>query len=142
MSVEIIALPSNHTPITTERPRQLAKTAPRSMCRRILFSPQPATDEYGGIQDGLSISRRRSDRCLGSYLHNVDTFIQIDRAEFVAGFRSDPAVVVLNPDDQITPEPFTAWPDHRQAGNRSSPGCALLTPSPKPAPLARCEPGR
>jgi hypothetical protein len=52
-------------------------------------------------------------------LHTVATFVQLDTVEFVAGFPdtpSDPAVVVLNPDDEITPESFTAWLDRRQAG--------------------------
>jgi hypothetical protein len=56
------------------------------------------------------------DRTLAG--HTVATFIQVDRAEIVAGFPdipSDPAVVVPNPDDEITPEcarePYScAWP--------------------------------
>jgi hypothetical protein len=51
--------------------------------------------------------------------------VQIDTVEFVAGLRdtpSDPAVVVLNPDDEITPESFTAWLDRRQAGEPVDPG--------------------
>jgi hypothetical protein len=51
-------------------------------------------------------------------LHTVATFVQINRVEFVAGLPdapSDAAVVVLNPDDEITPESFTAWLDRRQA---------------------------
>jgi hypothetical protein len=28
----------------------------------------------------------------------------------------DPAVVVLNPDDEVTPESFTTWLERRQAG--------------------------
>ena len=72
-------------------------------------------------------------------------FVQIDRVEFVAGLPdtpSGPAVVVLNPEDEITPESFTAWLDRRQAENRSIPEYGLLTVSPKHAPLARCEPSR
>lgn len=45
--------------------------------------------------------------------------------EFVAGFPdmpSDPAVVVLNPDDDITPETFAAWLDRRQVGKPVDPG--------------------
>lgn len=34
----------------------------------------------------------------------------------------DPAVVVLNPDDEVTPETFAAWLDHRQAGEPVDPG--------------------
>lgn len=34
----------------------------------------------------------------------------------------DPAVVVLNPDDEVTPETFTAWLDRRQAGEPVDPG--------------------
>lgn len=52
-------------------------------------------------------------------------FVQIDRVEFVAGLPdtpSDPAVVVLNPEDEITPESFTAWLDRRQAGEPADPG--------------------
>jgi hypothetical protein len=53
------------------------------------------------------------------------SFVQVDRVEFVAGFPdipSDPAVVVVNPDDEITPESFTAWLDRRQAGEAVDPG--------------------
>jgi hypothetical protein len=32
---------------------------------------------------------------------------------------SDPAVVVVNPEDEVTPELFAAWLDRRQAGSRS-----------------------
>jgi hypothetical protein len=56
---------------------------------------------------------------LGYPLHTVAAYVQIDRLEFVAGLPdtpSDPAVVVLNLDDEITPESFTAWLDRRQAG--------------------------
>ena len=67
-----------------------------------------------------------SDRCPGVCCpHRVATFVQVDRVEFVAGFPdtpSDPAVVVLNPDDEITPESFTAWLDRRQAGEPVDPG--------------------
>jgi hypothetical protein len=35
---------------------------------------------------------------------------------------SDPAVVVLNPDDEVTAESFAAWLDHRQAGEPVDPG--------------------
>jgi len=45
--------------------------------------------------------------------------------EFVAGLPgtpSDPSVVVLNPDDEITPGTFTAWLDRRQAGDPVDPG--------------------
>jgi hypothetical protein len=35
---------------------------------------------------------------------------------------SDPAVVVLNPDDDVTPESFAAWLDRRQAGEPVDPG--------------------
>jgi hypothetical protein len=35
---------------------------------------------------------------------------------------SDPAVVVLNPDDDITPDAFAAWLDRRQAGEPVNPG--------------------
>lgn len=65
--------------------------------------------------------------------------------EFVAGFPdipSDPAVVVLNPDDEVTPESFTVWLDRRQAGKPVDPGCELQTRSPRYASPARCDPGR
>ena len=45
--------------------------------------------------------------------------------ECMAGFPdipSDPAVVVLNPDDEITSESFAAWLDRRQAGKPVDPG--------------------
>jgi hypothetical protein len=65
-------------------------------------------------------------RCPGvHWLHTVAAFVQVDRVEFVAGFPdtpSDPAVVVLNPDDEITPEAFAAWLDRRQAGEPVDPG--------------------
>ncbi|WP_139821198.1 hypothetical protein [Mycobacterium xenopi] len=35
---------------------------------------------------------------------------------------SDPAVVVLNPDEEITPESFAAWLDRRQTGEPVDPG--------------------
>ena len=35
---------------------------------------------------------------------------------------SDPAVVVLNPDDEVTPELFTAWLDRRLAEKPLDPG--------------------
>ena len=55
---------------------------------------------------------------------SVATF-RADRVEFVAGFPdipSHPAVVVVNPDDEITPESFAAWLDRRQAGEPVDPG--------------------
>ena len=39
-----------------------------------------------------------------------------------ADLRSDPAVVVLNPDDEVTAESFNAWLDRRQAGDPGDPG--------------------
>ena len=35
---------------------------------------------------------------------------------------SDPAVVVLNPDDDVTAESFTTWLDRRQAREPVDPG--------------------
>lgn len=35
---------------------------------------------------------------------------------------SDPAVVVLNHDDDVTAESFAAWLDRRQAGEPTDPG--------------------
>lgn len=35
---------------------------------------------------------------------------------------SDPAVVVLNPEDEVTPELFVAWLDRRRAENPLDPG--------------------
>jgi hypothetical protein len=52
----------------------------------------------------------------------VDT---VDTVECMAGYPdipSDPAVVVLNPDDEITSESFAAWLDRRQAGKPVDPG--------------------
>jgi len=43
-------------------------------------------------------------------------------AHAAGDFPSDPAVVVLNPDDEVTPESFTAWLDHRQVGEPVDPG--------------------
>jgi hypothetical protein len=34
----------------------------------------------------------------------------------------DPAVVVINPIDEVTPESFAAWLDHRHAGEPVDPG--------------------
>ena len=34
---------------------------------------------------------------------------------------SDPAVVVTNPDDDVTAETFLAWLDYRQVGEPTSP---------------------
>ena len=34
---------------------------------------------------------------------------------------SDPAVVLLNPEDEVTPEAFAAWLDRRQAGEPATP---------------------
>lgn len=34
----------------------------------------------------------------------------------------DPAVVVLNPDDEVTAEMFAAWLDRRQVGEPIDPG--------------------
>jgi hypothetical protein len=39
-----------------------------------------------------------------------------------ADFPRDPAVVVLNPDDEVTPDAFAAWLDRRQAGEPVDPG--------------------
>jgi hypothetical protein len=39
-----------------------------------------------------------------------------------ADLPSDPAVVVLNPDDEVTAETFRAWLDHRQSGEPNDPG--------------------
>ena len=53
------------------------------------------------------------------------TFAQIHRVEFVAGLLdtpSDPAVAVVNPDDEITPGSFVTWLDRRQAGEPVDPG--------------------
>lgn len=52
-------------------------------------------------------------------------FVQVDRLESVASFPdvpSDPAVVVLDPHEEITPESFVAWLDRRQAGEPIDPG--------------------
>jgi len=35
---------------------------------------------------------------------------------------ADPAIVVLNPDDDVTAESFEAWLEHRQAGVPADPG--------------------
>ena len=37
-------------------------------------------------------------------------------------FRPIPAVVVVNPDDEVTPEAFAAWLDRRQVGEPVDPG--------------------
>lgn len=42
------------------------------------------------------------------------------------GLPSDPAVVVVNPDDEVTAETFAAWLDRRQAGNPVDPGVTAV----------------
>lgn len=47
------------------------------------------------------------------------------RLAFVArrpDVHSDPAVVVLNPDDEVTPELFVAWMDRRRGTEPLDPG--------------------
>jgi hypothetical protein len=39
-----------------------------------------------------------------------------------ADFPVDPAVVVTNPDDDVTADAFRAWLDHRQLGEPADPG--------------------
>jgi hypothetical protein len=46
----------------------------------------------------------------------------VDMARHAADLPSDPAVVVLNPDDEVTPESFVAWLDRCQAGKPTRPG--------------------
>ena len=43
-------------------------------------------------------------------------------ARHPADLPSDPAVVVLNPNDEVTAESFNAWLDRRQAGDPVDPG--------------------
>jgi hypothetical protein len=43
-------------------------------------------------------------------------------ARRAADASSDPAVVVLNPEDDVTPETFVAWLDQRQVGDPLEPG--------------------
>jgi hypothetical protein len=66
-----------------------------------------------------------SDTCSSTRLHTVAAFVQIDRVGCVAGLPdipSDPAVAILNPNDEITPESFSPWLDRRQAGEPVDPG--------------------
>jgi hypothetical protein len=42
-------------------------------------------------------------------------------ARNAADLPPDPAVVVVNPDDEVTPELLTAWLDRRQAGDPTDP---------------------
>ncbi len=35
---------------------------------------------------------------------------------------ADPALLVVNPDDEVTPESFAAWLDRRQVGTPLDPG--------------------
>jgi hypothetical protein len=39
-----------------------------------------------------------------------------------ADFPADPAVIVTNPDDEVTAESFRAWLDNRQSGDPIEPG--------------------
>jgi hypothetical protein len=43
-------------------------------------------------------------------------------SNYVADLPSDPAVVVLNPDDEVTADSFAAWLDRRQEGEPVDPG--------------------
>lgn len=45
----------------------------------------------------------------------------VDVARSSADLPSDPAVVVTNPDDDVTAESFRSWLDHRQASEPTSP---------------------
>lgn len=45
----------------------------------------------------------------------------VDMARSAADFSNDPAVVVTNPDDDVTAETFRAWLDRRRAGEPTSP---------------------
>jgi hypothetical protein len=47
---------------------------------------------------------------------------------------SDPPVVVLNPDDDVTAESFALWLDRRQVGEPVDPACEPRTRSPGRAP--------
>lgn len=42
-------------------------------------------------------------------------------ARHAADLPSDPAVVVTNPDDEVSDETFRAWLDHRQSAEPASP---------------------
>jgi hypothetical protein len=42
-------------------------------------------------------------------------------ARSAADYANDPAVVVINPDDDVTAETFRAWLDRRQTGEPTSP---------------------
>lgn len=42
-------------------------------------------------------------------------------ARSAGDFPADPAVVVLNPDDVVTPEAFTTWLDRPQVGDPVAP---------------------
>ncbi len=39
-----------------------------------------------------------------------------------ADLPADPAVIIVNPDEEVTAETFNAWLDRRQAGNPVDPG--------------------
>lgn len=43
-------------------------------------------------------------------------------ARLAADLPDDPAVVVTNPDDDVTADAFRAWLDHRQEGEPAEPG--------------------
>jgi hypothetical protein len=45
----------------------------------------------------------------------------VDVARSAAHFPDDPAVVVTNPDDDVTAETFRAWLDRRQTKEPASP---------------------
>jgi hypothetical protein len=43
-------------------------------------------------------------------------------ARHAADLPDDPAVVVTNPDDEVTADTFRAWLNHRQQGEPTEPG--------------------
>ena len=58
-------------------------------------------------------------RSEASLSHPLVTMVAVARR--ASDLPSDPAVVVTNPDDDVTAETFRAWLDHRQASEPTSP---------------------
>jgi hypothetical protein len=48
----------------------------------------------------------------------------VPRRNYADDFGDDPALMLANPDDEVTPESFLAWLDRVQQGDPVDPGCS------------------
>lgn len=83
-------------------------------CRRSLQGTDERRNEE---QEPGPQGMRPRDPCRSASAGRVGTVVR--RA---ADLPRDPAVVVLNPDDEVTPDTFNAWLDRRQTGEPVDPG--------------------